>query len=77
MNENRRKFLKTVLVGGGVVLAQKILGPVLHGLTSNPPAKANSSDKGDFANFKVVKGGKGLSIYDSSGEEIFQVDDEA
>lgn len=80
MNEDRRKFLKTILVGGGVILAQKILGPVLHGLATNQPAKINPPKKtadSNFNNFKVVKAKGGLTIYDPAGEEIFQIDDGA
>ena len=68
MNEGRRKFIKVIFIGSGALLAEKILSPLFSFF---------SEDKTDFKNFKIIEDKKNLSIYDSSGEEIFQIDKEA
>lgn len=68
MDKNRRKFLKVTLIGSGVFLANKVLGPLLARLLDDSVAKVDS------AAFKVRENKKILSVYDSSGEEIFQID---
>lgn len=65
MDENRRKFLKVMLIGSGAFLAEKIFGPLF-----------SQFNKTGFRNFQIVENKEKLSIYDSSGEEIFQIDDE-
>ena len=77
MNESRRQFLKIILVGSGAVLMEKILGPLYHRFFSDFPAKSDPLTKTSSSNFRVAKEGGGLAIYDSSGEQIFQIDDEA
>lgn len=74
MNEGRRKFLKTILIGGGAVLVEKIFGPVLQPFISGLSARNDSTKKAILRNFHIVEDKKVLSIYDSTGEEIFQID---
>lgn len=77
MDENRRKFLKIIFIGSGVFLMERVLGPVLSFFNDSPAktdAKTSSSDKISFKGFQVVEDKKALSIYDSSGEEILQID---
>jgi hypothetical protein len=71
MDKDRRKFLKIILIGSGTLLAGKVLGPLFSSLLDD------SSTKNDSTAFKVSEDEKNLSIYDSSGEEIFQIDKEA
>lgn len=73
MNEDRRKFLKIVLIGGTSFIVGKILGPLFSRFLGSLPAEANSS-KVHSTEFHVVENQKRLSIYDNSGEEIFQID---
>lgn len=77
MNESRRKFLKTIIAAGGLIMIQKILGPLHSWFSSAFPDKVGKTNYAGQINFKVVKNDKGLSIYDSLGEEIFQIDNEA
>ena len=78
IDTNRRKFLTVILIGSGAFFVEKFLTPLFSRfLNDSPtPAKTVLSDKTDFENFKVVENKKILSIYDSSGEEIFQIDKE-
>jgi hypothetical protein len=71
MNESRRKFLKIIFISSGTLLAEKILGPLLSFLDAQS-AKSDSSTS--FRNFRVVEDKKVLSVYDSSGKEILQID---
>lgn len=66
VDENRRKFLKIIFVGSGVLLMERVLGPLFSRFSGN--------SKTSFKNFRVTENNKRLSIYDSSGEEIFQID---
>ena len=77
IDKNRRKLLTVMLIGSGAFLAEKILGPILSFL-SDPSAAKNSllNNSGPRGGFKVVENRKGLSVYDNSGEEIFQIDRE-
>jgi hypothetical protein len=77
MNENRRKFLKIIFIGSGALLMEKVLGPLFSKFLDDPSAKADSMNKNSFRDFRVVEGQKGLSVYDSSGEEILQIDNRA
>lgn len=81
MNENRRKFLKVMFVGGGAFLAGKVLGPLFSFFSedqSNPNTKVkNNLKKTTLGNFLITEDKKKLSIRDSSGVEIFQIDNEA
>ena len=77
INKNRRKLLAVMLIGSGTFLVQKVLSPLFSGFLNDSPAKiAPPPDKTDFGNFKVVENKKSLSIYDNSGEEVFQIDKE-
>lgn len=77
MNENRRKFLKIIFIGSGVLLAEKVLGPMFSKFLDGSSAKTDSSNKTSFKDFQVVEDKKGLSVYDSTGEEILQIDNKA
>jgi hypothetical protein len=74
MDENRRKFLKVALIGSGAILMEKILTPLFSGFLNNSSAKTGSLDKTGFKSFQIVEDKEKLSIRDSSGEEIFQID---
>ena len=75
---NRRKFITVILIGGGAFIVEKILTPLLSKFVNNKPiAKAGSSNRAVFSGFQIVENKKRLSIYDNSGEEIFQIDKEA
>ncbi len=76
MNENRRKFLKIILIGSGALLLEKVLGPLFSKFLNNSFTQPNSFTKTNFKDFKIVEDKKRLSVYDSSGEEIFQIDKE-
>jgi len=68
VDKNRRQFLKIILIGSGTLIAGKILGPLFSKSSSILPSKSNSSA------FKVLEDNQFLSIYDSSGEEVLQID---
>jgi len=55
-------------------VAEKVLGPLFSRFLSNSSVKTNLSNKTNFRNFRIVENKEGLSIYDSSGKEIFQID---
>lgn len=81
MDNNRRKFIKIMLVGSGAVLAEKIFGPLLSKFWSNSLANTKnthaSSDKINFKSFRIAENKKALSIYDGTGEEVLQIDKES
>ena len=68
MNEDRRKFLKIALIGSASFIVGKILGPLFSKFLDNSSSKTSSGS------FRIVEDKKVLSIYDNSGEEIFQID---
>lgn len=70
MNKNRRKFLKILVIGGGVLVVGKVFGPRLLEFLSPTPKVAK-----DFENFNVTEDKKGLTISDKKGEEIFIIDE--
>jgi len=74
MNENRRKFLKIIFIGAGAFLMEKVLGPLFSRFSDDSFAKTDSLNKTSFKDFQVVENKKNLSIYDSSGEEVLQID---
>jgi len=78
MNEGRRTFLKVIFIGSGAFLANKILAP-LFSFFEDSSAKTETypPNKTSFKNFQIIEDKKRLSIYDNSGEEIFQIDKEA
>lgn len=69
MDINRRKFIKILLIGGASFIVGKTLGPLYSKFFDNTPVVKNDSTL-----FKIVENAKELSIFDSSGEEIFQID---
>ena len=75
MDKNRRKFLKIVLIGGGTLLVGKVLNPLFSALDDSS-AKIGLPEKTAPKAFHVVENKKIFSIYDNSGEEIFQIDKE-
>lgn len=78
MDNNRRKFLKIILIGGGTILVGKVFGPLFLRFLDGSYTKTNSSTtKTNSTDFQVVQNNRRLSIYDNSGEEIFQIDDGA
>jgi hypothetical protein len=69
VDKNRRQFLKIILIGSGTLIAGKILGPLFSGSPSMVSPRKDSSPA-----FKVLENEQFLSIYDASGEEVFQID---
>lgn len=82
MDKERRNFLKIILIGSGTLFAGRVLGPLFSKCMENPivriaPREKSSPQPKTIASaFKIVENEKRLSIYDSSGEEIFQIDKE-
>lgn len=74
MNKNRRKFLKIIFIGSGALLMEKVLGPLFSTFLDDSSAKTDSLNKTSFKDFQVVENKKNLSVYDSSGEEVLQID---
>ena len=74
MNKDRRKFLQVILIGSGTLLMGKVLGPLFSSLFNDPFTQTKT--KTDPGVFKIVENKKRLSIFDDSGEEIFQIDNE-
>jgi hypothetical protein len=80
MDNERRNFLKIMLIGSGTLLAGRILGPLFSLRSDNviakieEPKETDSPAKKSPSSFKVVENEKMLSIYDNYGEEIFQID---
>lgn len=84
IDKNRRKLLAVMLIGSGTFLVEKFLGPLFSVFLSDPPAKTSSlsdktslTNKNNFESFQVVENKNILSVYDNSGEEVFQIDKEA
>lgn len=73
MDTNRRTFLKIILIGGGTLLVGKVLGPLFLNLLNDSSAKTGSTKTKPLA-FRIDDNEKRLSIYDDTGEEIFQID---
>jgi len=69
MNEKRRKFLKFIIVAGGVAVLAKVFGFGLWKLLFPPRIEK------DFDEFKVTKDRKEMIIFDKKGEEILIIDD--
>lgn len=72
MDKKRRKFLKILAIGSGTLLMGEVLSPLLSKLLDNSSTKAK--DKPSPKAFRVVENETILSVYDNSGEEIFQID---
>lgn len=63
-----------MLLGSGAFVVEKFLGPLFSRFSNSSSAKTDSVNKAGSRDFRVVENNKGLSIYDSSGEEILQID---
>ena len=76
MNKDRRTFLKILFIGGGALFVEGVLGSLFSKSFYRSSTIANSFNKplSTTKNFRVIENSKGLSIYDSSGEEVFQID---
>ena len=74
MNEDRRQFLKIALIGSVSFIVGKILGPVFSVLMDNSSTDVATVEKPKPNAFHAVEDKHMLSIYDESGEEIFQID---
>ena len=66
MRQSRRKFLKLLLVGSGILVLGKIVG--LKWLFSD---NVENEKMADLSNFKVVKSGNQLDFFNKKGERIF------
>lgn len=73
MDTQRRKFLKTIVLVSGFFLVQKLVPPALLKVQ----ALREPRRKTGRGIFKVIEGGEKVSVRDESGEEIFQIDNEA
>lgn len=82
MNQNRRKFMKILLVGGGVLLVEGIMSVWYSKLFNRSHSKEPSLKKDvnkkltkqTAPKFRIRQNNQYLSIYDSTDEEIFQID---
>lgn len=74
MNKNRRKFLKIIFIGSGALLMEKVLGPLFSRFVDDSSAKTDSFTKTNSGDFRIIENKKILSVYDSSGEEVLQID---
>lgn len=78
MDKNRRTFLKILLIGGGTLLVGKVFGPILLKLLDKSGTTSKLvTAQADPKDFRIVEHKERLSIYDNSGEEVFQIDYEA
>lgn len=68
MNNNRRKFLKLVLIGGTSLVVGKIFGPFISKFLDGSPNVDHSSA------FRIAEDKQSLFVYDDSGEEVLQID---
>jgi hypothetical protein len=67
MNQNRRKFLKFLLIGTGLFLIWKYF-PIKFGGLREKEMK--------FGNFRVVEEGDKLIFFNQKGEKIFTLNKE-
>jgi len=80
VNEERRKFLKIILIGGTSFMVGKVLGPLFSKFLDDSQTKVgskkenSSNSENSSGHFRVVENKQMLSVYDASGEEIFQID---
>ncbi len=70
VSDKRRSFLKYLVLGSGVFLAGKVLGPSLDLFSFS----GDLSKITDFKNFRVVETAKELTFYDRFGNEILALD---
>lgn len=79
MDANRRNFLKVMLLGSGVLMAEKFFGPLFPGFFVDSAARTGSEKKqlavsASHNAFRIVEDGGTVSVYDDLGEEILQID---
>jgi len=67
VDNNRRQFLKILLVGGSTLVVGKVLGPLFSGSVTVMPKK-------NLSPFHVSDTTGSFSVYDDTGEEILQID---
>lgn len=77
MNRERRKFLKMLLIGSGAFLVGKVFGPLSSRFLDHPVSNGKDMPKPESKAFRIVEDKKVLSIFDETGEEIFQIDKSA
>ena len=70
VNKKRRNFLKVLLLGGGTLVAGRVLGPKILDFLYGPPVVK------DFKQFNVTETREKFVISTKSGEEIFVMDNE-
>jgi hypothetical protein len=66
MKQSRRKFLKLLLTGSGILILERIFG--LRWLSSDSTETKKIADLGDF---KIVKSGNQLNFFNQKGEKLF------
>jgi hypothetical protein len=71
MEQSRRKFLKLLLIGSGILVLGKITG-----LKWLSPDKIESKDMVDLGNFKIVKSGEQLDFFNKREEKVFSLHDD-
>lgn len=76
INPQRRKLIKYTLIGSGIVIIGKILGPRLLEFfsDSNSLSKSLSKLEYDFGGFRVSDDKNELIISDKNGEDILIID---
>ena len=74
MDIGRRKFIKVLFIGGTSFIVGKTLGPLFSKFFNN---SSNDDLKDSPTAFKVIQDHTKLSIFDDTGEEIFQIDNGA
>lgn len=74
IDKNRRKLLAVMLIGSGTFLVEKILGPFFSKFLNNQSVKTSLPNETGLGVFNIVENKKSLSVYDSSGEEVLQID---
>jgi hypothetical protein len=74
IDKNRRKFLKIILIGGGIFAVGKILGPLFSPTLNSSLTKETEKVINKPTSFKISEKNKTLTIYDKTGEEVFQID---
>ena len=70
MKQSRRKFLKLLLVGSGILVLGKVVG-LKWLFPDNFSDNMESKEIADLDNFKVVKSGNQLDFFNKKGERIF------
>ena len=74
INQNRRRFLKFLAVGGGAGLLGSIFGSSVWDFFTG--RTSDTIDQKNFVGFRIVQEGKILKVFSKKGEPIFIIDDE-